>query len=359
MLLLEQQIAIAHRNSHPDWLGIFATWCQATGCVRFMHVQRSRRIQLDQRTMLFECVRGKQGRLRAGFLWSCPRFSITDCDFGGMFLEALSRQDKPELKKCVAFRVTSGEELKPQAVRSQVCLAMSCLLPPAESRRVSSKSWRQIPVTLSLLAGLDPTEVCAMGNWLEKPRRGQNVMPWRYHRAKLKQATLIKHQLRHVMKELLLDQACSSWEHADSECIRLSFQGARKAVAAELAEAVEVEYAWRGSHCMTGEQAFRLRHSSLARLHASSVEQPAASVGQQKRKRPARAVHAGNAAIAPDLSLVKPDGRIAPKPRPKLILDKRPLTQPLASLARAVLAPAQGEEPVVTRERDSEFCSSA
>ena len=130
-------------------------------------------------------------------------------------------------------------------------------------------------------------------------------------------------------------------------------------MAAELAEAVEVEYAWRGSHCMTGEQAFRLRHSSLARLHASSVEQPAASVGQQKRKRPARAVHAGNAAIAPDLSLVKPDGRIAPKPRPKLILDKRPLTQPLASLARAVLAPAQGEEPVVTRERDFEFCSSA
>ena len=80
-----------------------------------------------------------------------------------MFLEALRRQDKPELQQCVGFRVTSGEELKPQAVRSQVCLAMSSLLPPAESRRVSSKSWRQSPVTLSLLGGLDPTEVCALG----------------------------------------------------------------------------------------------------------------------------------------------------------------------------------------------------
>ena len=83
------------------------------------------------------------------------------------------------------------------------------------------------------------------------------------------------------MNELLLDQACSSWEHADSECIRLSFQRARKPVAAELAEAV-VEYAWRGSHCMTGEQAFRLHHSSLARLRMSSVEQPAASVRQKQ-----------------------------------------------------------------------------
>ena len=74
------------------------------------------------------------------------------------------------------------------------------------------------------------------------------------------------------MKELLLDQACSSWEHADSECIRVSFQRARKAVAAELAEAAKVEYAWHGSRCMTGEQAFRLRHSSLARLRTHAVD---------------------------------------------------------------------------------------
>ena len=78
-----------------------------------------------------------------------------------MFLEALSRQDKLELKKCVGFRVTSGEELKPQAVR-QVCLARLSLLLPAESHRDSSKSWRQIPVTLSLLGGLDPCEVCVL-----------------------------------------------------------------------------------------------------------------------------------------------------------------------------------------------------
>ncbi|CAE7569153.1 unnamed protein product [Symbiodinium natans] len=109
------------------------------------------------------------------------------------------------------------------------------------------------------------------------------------------------------MKELLLDQACSSWEHADSECIRVSFQRARQAVAAELAEAAEVECAWRGSHCMTGEQAFRLRRSSLARLRTHSVELPAAPVRQKQCKRPreavpARAVSAGSAATAPDLS---------------------------------------------------------
>ena len=163
VLLLEQRLVAAHKNRNPDWLAFFATWCQTTGCVRFVHLQRSRLIQLDQRTLLFECLRGKQRHLRAGFLWSCPRFSITGVDFGGMFLEALMKLEKPEAVKCVAFRVISGEELAPQAVRSQIGLAMSEVLPPAESRRVSSKCWRQVPVTLSLLGGLDATEVCALG----------------------------------------------------------------------------------------------------------------------------------------------------------------------------------------------------
>ena len=39
---------------------------------------------------LDECLRGKQRQLWAGFLWSCPRFSVcTDEDFGDMFLQTL------------------------------------------------------------------------------------------------------------------------------------------------------------------------------------------------------------------------------------------------------------------------------
>ena len=148
---------------------------------------------------------------------------------------------------------------------------MSAILPPAESRRVSSKCWRQVPVTLSLLGGLDATEVCALGNRLEKAPHGQSAMPWRYHRAKIKQATILKHQLKFVLKELIFDQSCSSWDSADAESIRASFKRAHKVVAAELAEAPELVYQWRGAHCMTGEQAFRLRCSSSAWLPQGSA----------------------------------------------------------------------------------------
>ena len=70
--------------------------CQVSGCVRFVHAQCTRLTRLDERTMLFDCLRGKQRHLRAGFLWSCPRFSLTGVDFGGM----LSRQS---LKVCHAW----------------------------------------------------------------------------------------------------------------------------------------------------------------------------------------------------------------------------------------------------------------
>ncbi|OLP94000.1 hypothetical protein AK812_SmicGene24027 [Symbiodinium microadriaticum] len=340
VLLLERQLVAAYKNGHPDWLGFLLTWCQVTGCVRFVHLQRSRLIQMDQRTLLFECLRGKQRHLRAGFLWSCPRFSITEVDFGGMFLEALQKLEKPEAVKCVGFRAISGEELAPQAVRSQIGLAMSAILPPAESRRVSSKCWRQVPVTLSLLGGLDATEVCALGNWLEKAPHGQSAMPWRYHRAKIKQATILKHQLKFVLKELIFDQACSSWDSADAESIRASFKRAHEVVAAELAEAPELVYQWRGAHCMTGEQAFRLRCSSSAWLRQGSAGSYTEGARKKLRDKPRVILSAlpadpkleGKGPVEPLPSspcVALEDGSV-PKPLPKrrLILDRRPVTQP-------------------------------
>ena len=361
VLLLERQLVAAYKNGHPDWLGFLLTWCQVTGCVRFVHLQRSRLIQMDQRTLLFECLRGKQRHLRAGFLWSCPRFSITEVDFGGMFLEALQKLEKPEAVKCVGFRAISGEELAPQAVRSQIGLAMSAILPPAESRRVSSKCWRQVPVTLSLLGGLDATEVCALGNWLEKAPHGQSAMPWRYHRAKIKQATILKHQLKFVLKELIFDQACSSWDSADAESIRASFKRAHKVVAAELAEAPELVYQWRGAHCMTGEQAFRLRCSSSAWLRQGSAGSFTEGARKKLRDKPRVILSAlpadpkleGKGPVEPLPSspcVALEDGSV-PKPLPKrrLILDRRPVTQPGPCAPQS--RPGQVRVPRVERSR--------
>ena len=111
-------------------------------------VQRSRLIQPDQRTLLFECMRGKQRH--SGFLWSCPGFSITEVAVRSMF----GTGRRLRQSRCVAFRMIWGVELAPETVRSQIGLAMSANIPPEESRRVNTKCWRQVAVTLCLLGRL-------------------------------------------------------------------------------------------------------------------------------------------------------------------------------------------------------------
>ena len=128
--------------------------------------------------------------------------------------------------------------MTPASIRSVVQLAMSPLLGPEETAKVSSKSWRELPVTLPFLSGLNATEVCALGNWLDASSQGSNVTPWRYHRAKQQQACSLKHRLRFVLKEVILDQAWHTWEDVDESVLRSA-----------MARSVEPAAAlWRGPH---------------------------------------------------------------------------------------------------------------
>ena len=141
------------------------------------------------------------------------------------------------------------------------------------------------------------------------------------------------------MKEIIVDQSCSSWDSADAESIRASFKRARKVVAAELAEAPELEYQWRGAHCMTGEQAFRLRCSSSMWMRESSGGLSTSKATSQKPGRrpriaaaPADPGDAGRGRVEPLNSppCPVPEDRLAGKPVPKrrLLLDRRPSAQP-------------------------------
>ena len=153
-------------------------WLQSTGCVHLTHVQRSRLIRMDGYTMYIECTRGKQRSLRAGFLWSAPRFGVAeDTDFGASFVKAVQALPAKASPCSVAFDLSTGAEVAPATIRSVVQLTMAPLMYAGEVHKVSSKSWRELPVTLSFSAGLGATDVCAIGNWLDSASQGCNVSP--------------------------------------------------------------------------------------------------------------------------------------------------------------------------------------
>ena len=158
----------------------------------------------------------------------------------------------------MAFDLSTGAEVAPATIRSVVQLTMAPLMYAGEVHKVSSKSWRELPVTLSFLAGLGATDVCAVGNWLDSASQGCNVMPWRYHRAKQLHATTLKRRIRFVLKDIMLDQAWRTWEEADQGVLQQSMERSVEAAAAIMAFQTPTVYQFRGQRNLLREQALRV-----------------------------------------------------------------------------------------------------
>ena len=98
-------------------------------------------------------------------IWSTPSFGVAeDADFGDAFVRALIALPRNAHLQSVAFDLATGAETSPATIRSVVQLAMSPLMYRGKVHKVSSKPWRELPV-IGFLAGLRPTDVCALGDW--------------------------------------------------------------------------------------------------------------------------------------------------------------------------------------------------
>eukprot|EP00435_Cladocopium_sp_Y103_P050896 s279_g15.t1 len=209
---LEEAIANAIVTDNDKWLGLFGNWCVAMGCVRWAHIQRSRLLQMTQYSLIWECMRGKQRLRRCGFYWSCPRYSVFDGhDFSQAFVNVA--ETLPSDFAAIAFQLHDHAEIPHRVAKSQVALALAVEVEPDDLRRITSKSWRQLSVTWSFLSELDPTQVCALGNWLDTTEKGVNITPWRYHRGKQQQAQSLKLLLRLCLRSLVVGFKCSSWHN--------------------------------------------------------------------------------------------------------------------------------------------------
>ena len=207
---LEESISYSIIGSDAKWLGLYATWCVATGCVRWAHVQRSRLLHMTETSMVFECLRGKQRQRRCGFFWSCPRYSIFEhTDFGYAFLQCV--EDLPKDHACIAFELETLAEIPHRVAKSQVAQCLVHEVGSDDLRRITSKSWRQFSVTWAFLSKIDSTQVLALGNWIEATEKGASTTAWRYHRGKLQQSQELKLLMARCIKCLVLHHDGHSW----------------------------------------------------------------------------------------------------------------------------------------------------
>lgn len=131
---LEEGIAAAIVMENPKWLGLYAMWCVASGCIKWQHVQCSRLVQITEHTMVFECARGEQRLKRCGFYWPCPRRSCVDGhDFGQAFQNVA--ENLPADFSAVAFELGTLQEIPHRVAKSQVALLLAQELQPEELNR--------------------------------------------------------------------------------------------------------------------------------------------------------------------------------------------------------------------------------
>ena len=72
LTLLEDRIEAMNLVGDARWSALLGQWLVAVRVVRFVHVKRSCRLRISESTMHCMCPRGRQRRLRGGFLWSVP-----------------------------------------------------------------------------------------------------------------------------------------------------------------------------------------------------------------------------------------------------------------------------------------------
>eukprot|EP00435_Cladocopium_sp_Y103_P044163 s845_g12.t1 len=326
---LEEAIANAIVTDNDKWLGLFGNWCVAMGCVRWAHIQRSRLLQMIQYSMIWECMRGKQRLRRCGFYWSCPRYSVFDGhDFGQAFVNVA--EALPSDFAAIAFQLCDHAEIPHRVAKSQVALALSDEVEPDDLRRITSKSWRQLSVTWSFLSELDPTQVCALGNWLDTTEKGVNITPWRYHRGKQQQAQSLKLLLRLCLRSLVVDFKCSSW-HTISPALAKQVLESQRPMLPD--EDTTVVFEQVSTKKLVTEQVVRLRNQVKTNTFLINLKHSrgASSSSSELAESPAMD------STAPAGERLEPSDRVPVKARPPLPVQRPAL---LGSLPRPVLRPA-------------------
>ena len=65
---LEEQVERLHDVGDPRWTALLSSWLMAVGCLRHRHLTRTQPRRLSKSTLHCSCSRGKQRRLRSGFI---------------------------------------------------------------------------------------------------------------------------------------------------------------------------------------------------------------------------------------------------------------------------------------------------
>ena len=174
---LEEKLIAAAEQDDPTWLAPVASWLQAMGNLRLVHVTyRSVPVELFSDWILFFCKRGKQQHNRSGFYWGVPRTTSNGFDWTVKFLAGYKkRRDSKEGKHMMGmiFRTDDHQSLSQRAILAITKDAVSGIINNPE--KLTTYSWRRILPTLGLKCNFSKPERLALGDWKDAKATGDEA----------------------------------------------------------------------------------------------------------------------------------------------------------------------------------------
>ena len=152
---LEGSITQSIRGSGFKRLGFYATWCVATGRVRWVRVQRSRLLRMTETSMVFECLRDKQRQRRCDFFFGVAPGSASS---RGLTLVMPFGNALKTMPAFPSSLLPCKAEIPRRVAKSQVAHCLVHEVGPEVLRRTTSKSWRQFSVTWAFLSKIDAAQ---------------------------------------------------------------------------------------------------------------------------------------------------------------------------------------------------------
>ena len=234
---LQDSLESAMANGTAILPALVAMWLVVMGCIRLGHVQRSEWVRITSHSLYFVCRRGKQPGQRQGFQWSCPRFTPqSQVDVGEWFIREWT-QHPAGPPPAIGFDPITRQQLTAKAIVDASRVGAAAVVQPSELSMLSSKSWRQMPVTWGVLSELSAPQLVALGNWTDH-QRDQSVssMPLRYTGSKQHLSLILKHTFAAFLTTVWeAKEKLDVWEALTREfCIRArdtAFQAASKYLA--------------------------------------------------------------------------------------------------------------------------------
>ena len=260
---LEEQIEHLHNLGDHRWTALLSSWLMAVGCLRHIHLTRTRPRRLSKSTLHCSCSRGKQRRLRHGFHFCIPSYFTTGWAWAENWLKAyekLAADVKPKAGLCF------DSQGVPWAIKEVTLIAREVFYGQVDNVEwLTTYSWRRWGSTVAHTIKLSDSELAALGDWQNQTDLCQEAkMPLHYSGARYTQSQRVKHRVLEAAKHLA---GFESWEMVTEEAAVQAKEVGRRAVD----EAIHQDRAVLWSLPITQEEA-RERFSLASALKARAAK---------------------------------------------------------------------------------------